>query len=85
MNENDKKLLEQLGEETINAIGKLFCPDRSAIRAETEKNILALNDEDYGKAMKVLFVSETHFKDCMEKLRLISKKTSKNKSPIAPV
>lgn len=84
MNEADKKLLEDLGPETIAAIGKVFCPDRSIIRNTVEKNILALSDEEYGRAMKVLYISEQHFEACMEQLRMISKKMQKPKAPIAP-
>jgi hypothetical protein len=85
MTDNERKLLEELPPETIHALGALFCPDRSAIRDTLEKNILALSDEEYGKAMKVLYATEQHFNSCMERLKLISKKMPKTKSPIAPM
>jgi hypothetical protein len=84
MTDGHKKLLEELSPEMIAAIGSVFCPDRTAIRDTIERNIIALSDEDYGKAMKVLYTSEQHFEKCMETLKLISKRTQKSPTAVAP-
>jgi hypothetical protein len=64
---------------------EMFCPEKSKVRSETEKNVLALSDEDYGKAMKLLFLTETHFLSAMAEIKQIaSSPTGEKNTPLAP-
>lgn len=81
-----KVLAKQIMEnpDMVEMLTAIFCPERSKVREEAEKNVLALTDEDYGKAMKVLFISELHFKSAMETLRALARNTDLPKTPVAP-
>mgnify|MGYP005868991873 CR=1 FL=1 len=61
----------------IEFLEETFCPDRSKVRAELEKNIVALSDEDYGKAMKVLVAQEIHFHTAMADIKGLVPPTGK--------
>jgi hypothetical protein len=64
---------------------EMFCPEKTKVRAETEKNVLALSDEDYGKAMKLLFLTETHFLSVMAEIKQIAGTPASGKNvPLAP-
>lgn len=84
--DNDRKLAQNLckQEDTMALLERVFCPDRSKLRAELEKNIVALSDEDYGKAMKVLVAQEAHFASAMNELRRIGSTTAGKSGDVAP-
>jgi hypothetical protein len=64
---------------------EMFAPDRTKIRGETEKNVLALSDEDYGRAMKLLFLTETHFASVLAEIKQIAGQPVGGKNaPLAP-
>lgn len=72
-------------DETMKFIQKLFQPDRTKVRQELEKNVAALSDEDYGRAMKALVLSEAHFAtQFAELLRLGKEKREKVTTAVAP-
>lgn len=85
--EKRKHCAEQIAknEDMIQFMYEMFCPDKTKLRAETEKNVLALSDEDYGKAMKLLFLTETHFVSVMAEIQQIAGTPVGGKaSPLAP-
>jgi hypothetical protein len=64
---------------------EMFCPEKSKVRAETEKNVLALSDEEYGRAMKLLFLTETHFLSVMAEIKQIAgTPTGEKNTAVAP-
>lgn len=71
--------------ETVEFLKKVFCPDRSKIRTELEKNVAALTNEQYGEAMKVLYLTELHFASAMSEMQVASKMTPHGKpGAVAP-
>lgn len=77
-----KQIVEN--QDMVEFLTAIFCPDRSKVRGETEQNVLALSDEDYGRAMKTLFLTELHFKSAMETLRALGRSNDLPKTPVAP-
>ena len=71
--------------EMVQFLYEMFAPDKSKLRNETEKNVLALNDEDYGRAMKVLFMTEAHFLSVLAEIKQIAGTSAgEKKVPHAP-
>ena len=69
--------------EIMAFLKKVYCPDKSAIRAELEKNV-ALPDDQYGQLMKAVHMAETHFANAHTNLARIAAKEKETSSPIAP-
>lgn len=84
-NDKEKAIAKTLCEaETQKFLEKLFCPDRSKVRTELEKNVAALTNEQYGESMKVLYLSELHFAAAMNELHLIGNSREGKGGAVAP-
>jgi len=57
-------------------IEEMFLPEYSVLHGTTEKNILALDDEQYGKAMKLFYLKREENRLAIEKIKQIGKKPS---------
>lgn len=85
-NDLEKEIAKKLCDpETLKLLNRLFCPDRSKVRTELEKNIAALSNEQYGEAMKVLYASELHFSSAMAELVLLGRQKDGKAGAVAPV
>ena len=60
-------------------IEEMFLPEYSVLHGTTEKNILALDDEQYGKAMKLFYLKREENRLAIEKIKQIGK-TPSNKN-----
>lgn len=69
--------------EILAFLKKVYCPDRSSLRAKLEENIL-LTDEQYGQLMKAIALAESHFATAHANLVHIAVKETTKSSPIAP-
>ena len=54
-------------------IEEMFVPTKPRLKAEAEKNIIALSDEDYGRAMKIFYVERTSNLAAIEQIKQIGK------------
>jgi hypothetical protein len=70
--------------ETVAFLEKLFCPTVEQFEEELGKNVAALNDEDYGRLMKAVFIAKASFKLKMAKLKTLGAGTDKPAGPRAP-
>ena len=57
-------------------IEEMFLPEYSVLHGTTEKNILALDDEQYGKAMKLFYLKREENRLAIEKIKQIGKTPS---------
>lgn len=64
---------------------EMFVPEYSAIHKETAKNILALDDEQYGKAMKLFYVKRKEGLEAIETIKQMGKKSVGKGNPSAPL
>lgn len=69
--------------EIMAFLKKVYCPDRTSIRTELERNV-ALPDEQYGQLMKAVHMAEVHFANAHANLSRIAAKEKEVSSPIAP-
>jgi len=60
-------------------IEEMFLPEYSVLHGTTEKNILALDDEQYGKAMKLFYLKREENRLAIEQIKQIGK-TPSNKN-----
>ena len=81
-----KRLATQIANDTnmLAFLEEMFVPEYSALHKETEKNILALDDENYGKAMKLFYVKRKENLAVIEEIKLMGKKTLTKGSVSAP-
>jgi len=66
-------------------IEEMFLPEYSVLHGTTEKNILALDDEQYGKAMKLFYLKREENRLAIEKIKQIGKKSETKGRTSAPV
>jgi len=66
-------------------IEEMFLPEYSVLHGTTEKNILALDDEQYGKAMKLFYLKREENRLAIEKIKQIGKKSETKGRTNAPV
>ena len=64
---------------------EIFIPEYSVLHGTTEKNILALDDEQYGKAMKLFYLKREENRLAIEKIKQIGKKSETKGRTSAPV
>lgn len=81
-----KRLATQIANDPnmLTFLEEMFVPEYSALHRETEKNILALDDEMYGRAMKLFFVKRTENKAVLETIKQMGKKAVGKGNPSAP-
>ena len=73
---NDPNLLAYLKE--------MFVPEYTALHLSSEKNILALNDADYGKAMKLFYLKRVENQLTLEEIKRLGHKTNERTGHTAP-
>ena len=66
-------------------IEEMFLPEYSVLHGTTEKNILALDDEQYGKAMKLFYLKREENRLAIEKIKQIGSKPASKGNSGAPV
>jgi len=66
-------------------IEEMFLPEYSVLHGTTEKNILALDDEQYGKAMKLFYLKREENRLALDTIRQIGKKATPKDRNNAPV
>jgi len=64
---------------------EMFVPEYSALHNASEKNILALDDEQYGKAMKLFYIKRTENQAAIDEMKLLGHKTTGKPRNSAPV
>ncbi len=76
--DNKKRIAVQIANDPnmLNFLMEVFVPEYSSLHKETEKNILALGDEDYGRAMKLFYVKRTENLKAIEEIKQMGKKTN---------
>lgn len=84
--ETERKIAADLlkNPEIMAFLKKVYCPDRSAIRAELE-GFVAMPDETYGQLMRSLALAEKHFANRHAEIKRIADREPSTRSPIAPV
>ena len=68
----------------IEFLEVMFIPDYSTLHTSSEKNILALDDEHYGKAMKLFYLKKEENRQAIEEIKTLGKRVSPKGSPQAP-
>lgn len=86
---NEKELGTAQGlvanQDVLALLYKVFCPERSQLRDQLEKNVAALSNEEYGAQMKVLVLAERHFQEAYDNLVKAGKVQPNGKSgAVAP-
>lgn len=66
--------------EVMRLLYKVFCPERTQLRDQLEKNVVALTNEEYGAQMKVLVLAERHFTEAYDNLVKAGKATPQGKA-----
>jgi len=66
-------------------LAEMFVPEYSALHSTTEKNILALDDEQYGKAMKLFYLKREENTAAIETIQRMGKRPSAKANSGAPV
>lgn len=85
--ERDIKIAQSLQDkDTQELLKKVFVDLQTYNGEEIKKNIVALDDAEYGRMMKVVYLTK---KECEAKLNLLNKiaktkKADEKKTPIAP-
>jgi hypothetical protein len=85
-NEKRKRLAVQIANDPnmLTFLEEMFMPEYSALHKETEKNILALDDEQYGKAMKLFYIKRTENKAVFENIKALGRKVNPKGNKNAP-
>ena len=64
---------------------EIFIPEYSVLHGSTERNIVALDDEQYGKAMKLFYLKREENRLAIEQIKQIGKKSETKGRTNAPV
>ena len=68
----------------LTFLEEMFIPEYSSLHSETEKNILALDDEQYGKAMKLFYVKRNENKAAIEEIKRLGANPNPKKNTGVP-
>ena len=74
--DNKKRLATQIANDSnmLAFLKEMFVPEYSALHKDAEKNILALTDEDYGKIMKLFYITRTENEKVIEEIKRMGAK-----------
>ena len=84
--EKRKRLAIQIANDPnmLTFLEEMFIPEYSVLHGTTEKNILALDDEQYGKAMKLFYLKREDGRLAIEQIKRMGKKVSPKRGSNAP-
>lgn len=91
-NEKDRKIARSLVKDpnTVAFLEKLFAPDDGTaasvleLGSELPKNLVVLDDEKYGRLMKVIYFAREMNKGCISTLKQLGSTRERTPRPNAP-
>lgn len=70
--------------DTVALLEKVFTPDVEPMEIELAKNVAALDDAEYGRLMKTVYLTKASFKLKMAQLKKLGSGTDAPTGPKAP-
>jgi hypothetical protein len=85
-NEKRKRLATQIANDPnmLTFLEEMFIPEYSALHSSSEKNILALDDEQYGRAMKLFYLKREENRAVFETIKSLGRKVNPKGNKNAP-
>jgi hypothetical protein len=84
--DEDRKVAQELCKSptTLAFLEKLFTPDEEPAEKELAKNVAALDDAEYGRMMKALYLMRTSFQLKLDQLKALGREPKGKAGPRAP-